>query len=115
MYVDEYFYQQYFPDPTGTVSSTSFLGLFGYGEWRENLSAIKTLPYSEYGTTVYGVDSDGVIVIDVQGKAYLLKPGQSWLFGGSYMSYAEEGCSVHYETRLTNYGLLERQQFQPKD
>ena len=113
--VNKYYYQKYFSDSTSTVSSTSLSGLFGYGEWRENLSAINTLPHNEYGTTIYSVDSDGGIVIDIQGKAYLLKPGQSWLKSGRYPSYIQEGCSVHYETRLTNYGLLKRQQILPEE
>ena len=113
--VNTYYYQKYFSDSTSTVSSTSLLGLFGYGEWRENLSAINSLPYNEYDTTIYSVDLDGGIVIDIQGKAYLLKPGQSWLKSGSYPSYVQEGCRVHYEMRLTNYGLLKRQQILPEE
>jgi hypothetical protein len=113
LYINPSLYQEY--SSNFTDSSTSFLGLFGYGQWRDNLSAITALPYTESGITIYSVDSDGVIVIDLQGKPYLLKPGQRWLIIGSYESYAEAGCSIRYETRLTNYGLLNRQQIRPEE
>jgi hypothetical protein len=113
--VEEDFYEQFFPDPTSTVSSTSFQGLFGHGEWLEDLSPIHTLPYNEYGINILSINSDGVIVVDIQGKAYDLKPGQSWVASGSYISYKEKGCSLSYETRFTNFGLLKRQQIRLED
>ncbi|MBI5841756.1 MAG: hypothetical protein HZB19_16830 [Chloroflexi bacterium] len=111
--IEEYFYNLYFPDPTSIVSSTSVLGLFGYGRWQEVLSAINTLPYNEYYIPIYSADSDGVIVIGLQGKEYFLKPGQSWVDSGRFKREPPAGCSISYVNKLTNYGLLNRQRIQP--
>lgn len=94
-------------DPT-SASSSSVLGLFGSGQWQQRVDTIDILPYDAMGTTIYGVDSEGRIVIDVQGKSYFLQPGQSWVTGSTYISPYEPGCNLHREERLTNHGLLKR-------
>jgi hypothetical protein len=111
--MDEHIYKQLFPDEGSNSSSGSFLGLFGYGRWREGLSAIYTLPFNYYDIIIHSVGPDGIIVIGLQGEEYFLKPGESWFNSGSYKREPPAGCIKSYSERITNYGLLDRQQIKP--
>jgi len=111
--MDEYFYQHYFTDSTEAVPPPSILGFFGYGRWREEFSAINTLPYNEYYIPVYSIDSNGVIVIGIKGKKYFLEPGQTWVDSGQYESEPPVGCIIYYTNTMRNYGLLMEDQIHP--
>ena len=109
----EDFYNEYFPEPTSDISSISVLGLFGYGRYDEGLSLINALPYNEFHIPIYSVDSNGVIVIGLEGREYFLNPGQSWVNSYSSKSEPPAGCSIYHWERFTNYGLLEHQDINP--
>jgi hypothetical protein len=95
-------------DPTSILTST-LVGLFGYGRWNERVYVIKALPYQTppYGeATIYSVDAQGTIVVEVQAKTYFVRPGQAWTEGGDVKREPPPGCHITFTSQLSNHGLL---------
>jgi hypothetical protein len=95
--------------------STPIVGFFGYDRRaRDQLYVIDSLPYQtppydEF--IIYSVDAQGTVTVDVDGIPYFVRPGQSWTDRGS-VSQAPAGCTISYNSRLSNYGLLPQAQIQ---
>ena len=94
-------------DPASVLTST-IVGLFGYGRWNEGAYVIKTLPYqTPYGDAIiYSVDAQGIVVVEVQGKTYFIRPGQAWTASGDVKREPPPGCHIAFTSQLSNYGLL---------
>jgi hypothetical protein len=103
------YYDRSFP-ASAAAPVTPLLGFYGAGRWQERLIPITALPFEEYYLPIYSVDTDGSIVIGLQGKNYFLRPGQSWYESGTYKSEPPDGCTKYYENRLINHGLIAREQ-----
>ena len=95
-------------DPASVLTST-LVGFFGYGKWNERVYAIKALPYETppYGeATIYSVDAQGTVVVEVQGKTHFVRPGQAWTASGNVKKEPPPGCHISFTDQLSNYGLL---------
>jgi hypothetical protein len=95
-------------DPASVLTST-IIGFFGYGRWNEAVYVIKALPYQTppYGeATIYSVDAQGTVVVEVQGKTYFVRPGQAWAASGDVKREPPPGCHITWTSQLSNYGLL---------
>ena len=94
--------------------STPIVGFFGYDRRaKDRLYVIdtmpyKTPPYDEF--TIYSVDAQGTATMEVDGKTYFIRPGQSWTDSGDMKREPPAGCHISYSTRLSNYGLLPQAQ-----
>lgn len=87
------------------------VGLFGFGDWHDQLYVIDKLPYKipPYdAAAVYNVNAEGVAIMEYMGKSFYIKPGQSWTNDGNEKRESPVGCSIAYGSKLTNYGLLTR-------
>jgi hypothetical protein len=102
-------YKEIFP---AADTAAPLLGLLGAGQWEERLFAITALPFTEYYVPIYAIASDGAVVIGIQGREYLLNPGQTWVDSGTRNNAPPAGCSVSYVNKLINHGLLQRSQIQ---
>jgi hypothetical protein len=94
------------------------VGFFGFGNWRDQLYVIDSLPYKvpPYdAATVYSIDDKGVAIMEYFGKTFYIKPGQSWTNEGNEKREPPAGCSIDYGTTLTNHGLLSRAEIQLGD
>jgi hypothetical protein len=88
-------------------------GFFGYGQWREGIYLITSLPFSGAANNVlqiYSIRPDGSVVVSIQERALLLKSGESWSDSSLSMWEAPPGCTIRYDSRLTNRGFLTREQ-----
>lgn len=105
----------------GSGSSMSNVG----GGVASGLQAISSLPMeipdSEPAMTLQNVSADGSVVLAIGGDAYLLAPGQSWVQRESadrqWLASLYQGeenipddCTAVMTERLTNFGLLQRDQ-----
>ena len=91
-------------------------GFYGYGQWREGIYPITSLPFS--GTPydvlqIYSIHPDGSVVVSIQERVLLLKPGETWSDSSLSMWESPPGCTIQYESRLTNHGFLTREQIHP--
>jgi hypothetical protein len=90
-----------------------FSGFYGYGQWREGIYPITSLPYSAppYDVLqVYSIRSDGSAVVSIQGQVMLLLPGETWSDSSLSIWESPPGCTKRYDSRLTNHGFLSREQ-----
>lgn len=88
-------------------------GLYGYGQWREGIYPISSLPYSAppYDVLqIYSIRSDGSVIVSIQERVMLLLPGETWSNSSLSMWESPPGCTKRYDSRLTNYGFLSREQ-----
>jgi hypothetical protein len=60
--------------------------------------------------TIYSIEADGTAVVEVYGKTYFIKPGQSWTESGDWSREPPSGCRMSYSDRLTNLGLFAKTQ-----
>jgi hypothetical protein len=92
--------------------SPNIVGFLGYGEWGERVNVIETLPYEtpDKQIIIHSVDAKGVMVAEVAGHFYFIKPGQRWSTSADVKDDRRPGCHIVYPYYFFNYGLLAHSQ-----
>jgi hypothetical protein len=100
------------------ILTKPIIGFFGFGDWRDQLYVIDSLPYRipPYDAAiVHSIDDKGIVVMEYYGKTFYIKPSESWTNNGKQKREPPIGCIIDYGSTLTNYGLLSRTKIQLGD
>ena len=84
-------------------------GLYGYGQWQERIYAIDNIPFVSplYGELqIFSIRADGSMVVDTQNRVMLLASGETWSNSSLAMLESPPGCTIRYDTQVTNHGYL---------
>jgi hypothetical protein len=102
----------------GMADDGSLIGFAGYGSANQGamgggvssqLAPIQELPFAfPHGSAiVHSAYSDGTIVTEIAGSAFLLAPGEAWV--ERWESDPSPDCHAVSLSRFTNFGLLTRE------